>query len=161
VDSQIRSFFSLMSIHLSEGRVQAMARSHRAPLPVSLADDRSWHVLHRRGDIASVFAAKYAGVQAAGIGRLRACVTGHSDLGQSRCVASVVWFYIDNDARRAGRTTARYFLSKANEGLGVDMIEFEDIAFPQLRGWFTDNAVSDLTGGRLKQHASIPTRFID
>lgn len=136
-----QSLFAHQAQLLGEGRIGALARAYGQPLPVFLLETRAWHMMPSRAAVMETFWAKHRAVRAAGVGRLRACVTRETPGGEGRRVAEVVWFYVGDGGRRLGRTAARYYLSRAPEGLRIDMIEFRRIAFPQLHGWFAANAV--------------------
>lgn len=137
---QTQAFFSFQAQLLAQGRISALARVYAVPLPVFLLAPDGWHVLGSRHAVVETFWSKYRDVRAAGVGRLRACVTKEVWETKESCAAEVVWFYVGDGGRRLGRTVAEYFLSRRPVGFGVDMIEFRQVAFPQLRGWFLENA---------------------
>jgi hypothetical protein len=146
--STLQTFFSAQAQLLAQGRISALARAYATPLPVYLLAPGSWHVLHTRSAIVETFWAKHEGVRSAGVGRLRACVTEEHWVTPGRCQAEVTWFYVGDGGRRLGRTVAGYYLTRRPEGLAIDLLEFRRIAFPQLRGWFTESAVELRPGVR-------------
>ncbi len=140
MQAQTQPFFTAQANLLAEGRLSRMARSYSVPLMVLLTRTGNWHRLASRQAILQTFYSKHLGVKEAGVGRLRACVMSETFTAPDRCRAEVTWFYVDRDARRLGRTVARYFLSRRADGLRVDMIEFRQVAFPQLIDWFGENS---------------------
>lgn len=140
MSTQLQAFFSNQARLLADGDIPNFCRVYAAPLPVYLLDTRAWHLLPSRRMIEGVFRAKYRGVTESGVGRLRACVSQEDWQPTGRAEVEVVWFYIDSSSRRMGRTIATYYLSVTSAGPRVDMLEFREIAFPQLHGWFADRA---------------------
>ncbi len=150
MSNQLQSFFSRQAQHLREGRITALAQSYQTPLPVYLVGDARWHKLSTRRDVVSVFEAKHAGVAAAGIGRMRACVIGSASAAPTnpksvaaiprRVRADVIWFFVGSDGSPQDRTTASYFMQRVGGRLRVVMIEFYQIGFPQMDDWFADHA---------------------
>jgi hypothetical protein len=139
MSAQLQRFFSAHAQLLDQGRIPTLSRVYDAPLPVYLLKTAAWHVLPSRYAVLEVFWQKHRSVRAAGIGRLRACVT-YESWSSDRCQADVTWFYIGEGGRRAGRTSATYHLRLAPDGPRIEVLEFQEVAFPQLHHWFADNA---------------------
>lgn len=136
----LQTFFSAQAQLLGDGRISQLSRAYALPLPVFLPASGSWHVLKTRAAVMETFWTKHRSVRAAGVGRLRACVTGEAEGSGGRRRAEVTWFYVGACGRRLGRTVADYYVSRRPDGLCVDLVEFRRIAFPQLHGWFAENA---------------------
>ncbi len=138
--SSVQQFFTNQALHLRAGRFDLLARGYGVPLVVMLpGDGRHVSMLPDRAAIEQFFRAKFEGLEAAGIDYLRAMVTEIETVSERRYAATVVWYYVDPDGARRGETRARYFLGKKSGGLGVEMIEFEDLAFDAIADWVAEN----------------------
>lgn len=140
MSTTLQPFFSAQAQLLADGRIGSLARHYATPLPVLLPKSDAWMVLPARAAVIETFWSKHRSVRAAGVGRLRACVTREAAGGGDRRMAEVTWFYVGAGGRRLGRTVARYYVARRAEGLRVELLEFRRVAFPQLHGWFAANA---------------------
>jgi hypothetical protein len=146
---QLQPFFAAQAQLLSQGRISTLSRAYALPLAVYLPRTGQWHLLTSRPAIVEVFWEKYRGVSAAGVGRLQARVIEESWKGRRRAAVEVMWFYIGAHGRKLGRTRAGYYLTLSPGGPRIDMMEFREIAFPQLHDWFADNS-SQIVKGKFR-----------
>lgn len=145
---QLQPFFAAQAQLLAEGRISTLSKVYSLPLAVYLPKSAAWHLLTSRPSIVEVFWEKYRGVTAAGVGRLQARVIGEEWKGRERVSVDVMWFYIGEHGRKLGRTVAGYYLTIGSGGPKIDMMEFREIAFPQLHDWFADNASKQVMGSQ-------------
>jgi hypothetical protein len=125
------------ALHLGEGRVDAVAQAYSVPLVVALPQaHEGFVVLPTRDAIESFFRHKHATLRRADMPMPQLNVSQVRQSAPGRVTVEAEWVYVTRDGRSAGISKIRNFLECRDGTFSIQMVEFENVTYPQIIDWF-------------------------
>jgi hypothetical protein len=133
----VHQFLAAQALHLDMGRIDAVAGAYSVPLVVALPQlDGGFVVLPTRDLIESFFRQKHASLRQAEMPAPRLHLSEVRENAQGRITADAEWVYLTREGRRAGVSRMRNFLECRDGTFSIQMVEFENVTYPQIIDWF-------------------------